>query len=528
MPKTLLLADDSVTIQKVVGITFANEDIELVTENNGDAALSRAREITPDIVLADVSMPGLNGYELCAAIRGEPLLAHIPVILLTGTFESYDEEKTRSVGANGHIAKPFEAQALVDLVHLTLRGAGTAAAAPAAPALPSAPAAESLDLAATMVVPPNEPATPAAQASEPPSMDFVDFSPPPKAAAPAAPAPGAPAAPDPATERTAFFDPGQGVGAAAEAPLITPEPEAAPRPPASPGPAAPAPAPVAPPPLPSAGDPNAATAVISPEASLDSLPPATPTDSPGGPAAAGDDVLYAETAFLDPRAAVDEPPSGSEGLPEAMPHFDSPVTPLPDLTPPPANAPAFDAPELDGFDDVARSPTITESVPEDETEPEDTTPDPGRSARALLDADAALDAVSVQPNGPGVPQPGLLQEATAGPPSLPVLDALEPLPDEQPAALEAAAPERVPVLELEAPQIEADTGSATTAPATFDADDVHATLEKVAWDAFGPVAEQIVAQAVRKVEEIAWEIVPQLAERLIKEEIEKLKRGEDD
>ena len=64
MPKTLLLADDSVTIQKVVGISFASEDITLITVDNGDDAIVKAREIRPDMVLADVVMPGKNGYEV--------------------------------------------------------------------------------------------------------------------------------------------------------------------------------------------------------------------------------------------------------------------------------------------------------------------------------------------------------------------------------------------------------------------------------------------------------------------------------
>ncbi|MCP4005901.1 MAG: response regulator, partial [bacterium] len=113
MPKTLLLADDSVTIQKVVGITFANEDVELVTVDNGADALVRAMELKPDLIMADIAMPGMGGYELCAAIRRDPELAGIPLLLLTGTFETYDEEKARAVGASGHIAKPFEAQALI-------------------------------------------------------------------------------------------------------------------------------------------------------------------------------------------------------------------------------------------------------------------------------------------------------------------------------------------------------------------------------------------------------------------------------
>src|SRR5262245_36908246 len=139
MPKTLLLADDSVTIQKVVGITFANEDVELVTVDNGDDALTRARQVKPDLVLADIGMPGLNGYELCAAIRRDPNLSHIPVLLLTGTFETYDEAKAHEVGASGHIAKPFEAQALVDRVFQLLSQAAKPAPKPAPAPAPQQP-----------------------------------------------------------------------------------------------------------------------------------------------------------------------------------------------------------------------------------------------------------------------------------------------------------------------------------------------------------------------------------------------------
>jgi len=116
MPKTLLLADDSVTIQKVVGITFANEDVELVTVDNGDDALVRARQVKPDLVLADIGMPGLNGYELCGAIRRDPQLGHIPVLLLTGTFETYDEEKAREAGAAAYLAKPYSPRELLQMI----------------------------------------------------------------------------------------------------------------------------------------------------------------------------------------------------------------------------------------------------------------------------------------------------------------------------------------------------------------------------------------------------------------------------
>lgn len=116
MSKRLLLADDSVTIQKVIGITFANEDYQLDIVDNGDSALEHARDQRPDLVLADVYMPGKNGYELCAAIKQDSELAAVPVILLTGTFEPFDEDKARQAGADTWISKPFESQYLIDQV----------------------------------------------------------------------------------------------------------------------------------------------------------------------------------------------------------------------------------------------------------------------------------------------------------------------------------------------------------------------------------------------------------------------------
>ena len=78
MSKKLLLADDSITIQKVIGITFANEDYDLTVVDNGDAALDKALRSRPDIILADVFMPGKNGYELCAAVKAEKVLQGVP------------------------------------------------------------------------------------------------------------------------------------------------------------------------------------------------------------------------------------------------------------------------------------------------------------------------------------------------------------------------------------------------------------------------------------------------------------------
>lgn len=141
MGSRLLLADDSITIQKVVGIIFANEDYELAVVDNGNAALEKAREILPDIMLVDALMPGKTGYEVCEEVRRDPRLAHTPILLLTGAFEPFDEEKARSCGADDFISKPFESQHLIEKVKKLLELGKARAEAPpaAAPAQPSVP-----------------------------------------------------------------------------------------------------------------------------------------------------------------------------------------------------------------------------------------------------------------------------------------------------------------------------------------------------------------------------------------------------
>jgi CheY-like chemotaxis protein len=140
MPKTLLLADDSVTIQKVVAIVFATEDYRITSVDNGEDALRKARETRPDIVLADAVMPRMNGYELCQAIKADPQLADVPVLLLAGTFEPFDEARARAARADGHIAKPFESHALLTRVRELVEGVSAEpppqpyARGPAAPA----------------------------------------------------------------------------------------------------------------------------------------------------------------------------------------------------------------------------------------------------------------------------------------------------------------------------------------------------------------------------------------------------------
>jgi CheY-like chemotaxis protein len=114
--KKILLADDSITIQKVVELTFSEGDYQVICVSNGAQALKRIDEVRPDVVLLDVIMPEKNGYEVCEQIKRSPSTSGIPVLLLTGTFEPFDKKRAETAGANGHLTKPFESQTLVSKV----------------------------------------------------------------------------------------------------------------------------------------------------------------------------------------------------------------------------------------------------------------------------------------------------------------------------------------------------------------------------------------------------------------------------
>ena len=115
MPK-LLLADDSVTIQRVIELTFADENVQVIAVGDGQQAIDRVKADRPDIVLADIGMPERDGYEVASFIKSTPEFSHIPVLLLTGAFEPVDEERSRAAGADGVLVKPFEPQAVISRV----------------------------------------------------------------------------------------------------------------------------------------------------------------------------------------------------------------------------------------------------------------------------------------------------------------------------------------------------------------------------------------------------------------------------
>src|SRR5262245_63698677 len=104
----ILLADDSATVQKIITLTFSDEGVEVIAVNNGDEAIDRLRSLRPALVMADISIPGRDGYEICEFVKTHPEMEETPVILLVPAFEPFDEERARRIGADYHLTKPFQ------------------------------------------------------------------------------------------------------------------------------------------------------------------------------------------------------------------------------------------------------------------------------------------------------------------------------------------------------------------------------------------------------------------------------------
>jgi CheY-like chemotaxis protein len=117
MTKKVLVADDSPTIQKFISLALADEDVSVECVADGEQAVERIKTLRPDLVFADVLMPGINGYEICSGIKNDPELADTRIVLMVGTFEAFDEEAAASVKCDAHLTKPFDTSELIQLTH---------------------------------------------------------------------------------------------------------------------------------------------------------------------------------------------------------------------------------------------------------------------------------------------------------------------------------------------------------------------------------------------------------------------------
>ena len=123
MGAKILVADDSKTIQTAIRLTFSREDVELIPAESGEEAIRKARELGPDLMLIDTVMSDTSGYEICRALKADPAMRDVPVILLASSFEEDSGSKGRAVEASDIVIKPFDSEMLIAKVkqHLDAR-----------------------------------------------------------------------------------------------------------------------------------------------------------------------------------------------------------------------------------------------------------------------------------------------------------------------------------------------------------------------------------------------------------------------
>lgn len=496
MAKKILLADDSITIQKVVELTFSDGDYEVTAVNNGAKAIQKLTELRPDIILSDIIMPEKNGYEVCEFVKSHPDFRNIPVVLLTGTFEPFDPDRADKAGCDAVVTKPFESQSLIHKVEELIEQSRSASPAP-----PSAPApAEPETTSAPWDQPPAAPA--AASSFTEAAGGFT--------AAPAfTPAPEPPA-PSPFTHDTDIFNAAPHPAPASEMPIE-----------------APAESPFGSPESAFAGETKAF-----PRMSFDELSNMTPTQEVPAPAPESspapspwdeqppmaDHHQFAQPAFeekapeAEPAADLHEEAESPFGAPPPVDDFRTDTRAFPRMNfedlnaaasqAAPAAPPAAEAPAASPWDEPPAFSGETKAFPR----------------MSFEDLQAAASQVSAAPEttapwGEPAPPPAPAwsqPEETPAEPAAEVASAFEepaaapfaPASEPEPAAAPAwSAPEPAPAA---APQ---------AASGALELNDEQ--IDRIARRVVQLMSDQVVRN-------IAWEVIPDLAEMVVKERIRQL------
>ena len=113
----ILLADDSPHAQRMGQRILREEGFEVVSLTDGEAAVLRLADVDPDLILADVFLPGKSGFELCRQVKGDPQMRHVRVVLTAGLLEPFDEDEARRAGCDAILKKPFEASKVMETIH---------------------------------------------------------------------------------------------------------------------------------------------------------------------------------------------------------------------------------------------------------------------------------------------------------------------------------------------------------------------------------------------------------------------------
>lgn len=122
MPKKILIVDDETELLKAISIRLKASGYEVLTAQDGQEGLEKARNSNPDLIILDVLMPRLDGYEVCRLLKFDEKHSLIPVIMLTAKTQEVDKAMGKKVGANDYLTKPFETQDLIDKIKKYLGG----------------------------------------------------------------------------------------------------------------------------------------------------------------------------------------------------------------------------------------------------------------------------------------------------------------------------------------------------------------------------------------------------------------------
>lgn len=120
--KRVLIADDERSLRLLVRATLESSEIEVVEAEDGEEALRLVRSQRPDLVLLDVQMPDLSGFDVCQQIKSDPEMARLPVIMLTAQSQAAARERGIQAGADEYLTKPFSPLQLLTLVERMLNG----------------------------------------------------------------------------------------------------------------------------------------------------------------------------------------------------------------------------------------------------------------------------------------------------------------------------------------------------------------------------------------------------------------------
>ena len=164
--KTILFVDDSATMRTIAEKTFFAEPFDVVTVPSGEAAIAKFKEVRPSVVLVDAGMAGVNGYDVCKAIREDAAAGKTPVIIMSGVSMPYDENRGRDVGATENIKKPFDTAKLIERVVELSKAA------------PGADETEAIPLQPKPAAAPRPSPVPAAQSFQPPAAAPKPVAPP--------------------------------------------------------------------------------------------------------------------------------------------------------------------------------------------------------------------------------------------------------------------------------------------------------------------------------------------------------------